>query len=170
MFSEIKPKSCSYGCGAEIYWNTEENTYFKLYSRKKHNCPNRVSYNNNNKKSIIIPPTYAAKPKYYNNNNNYKKFDSSITNNQQIIINKPKMDNSFELLTGSVRDIQQQYEILSDIVRDYNGKVHNSQRDRDPKTCLLDLLVYYEVPEGKREEVKRKFENFSKKQAIATIL
>jgi hypothetical protein len=80
------------------------------------------------------------------------------------------MDNSFELLTGSVRYIQKQYEILSDIVRDYNGKVHNSQRDRDPKTYLLDLLVYYEVPEGKREEVKRKFENFSKNQAIATTL
>ena len=141
MFSEIKPKSCSYGCGAEIYWNIEENTYFELYSRKKHICPNRISYNNNNnKKSIIIPPTYAAKPKYYNNNN-YKKFDSSTTNNQQIITNKPKMDNSFELLTGSVRDIQQQYEILSDIVRDYNGKVHNSQRDRDPKTFITKIDI-----------------------------
>ena len=169
MFSEIKPKSCSYGCGAEIYWNTEENTYFELYSRKKHICPNRISYNNHNKKSIIIPPTYAAKPKYYNNNN-YKKFDSSTTNNQQIITNKPKMDNSFELLTGSITNIQKQYEILSDVVRDYNGKVHSSQRDRDPNTGLMDLLVYYEVPEGKREEVKRKFENFSKKQAIATTL
>jgi hypothetical protein len=38
------------------------------------------------------------------------------------------MENSFELLTGSsVADIQKQYEILSDIVRDYNGKVHGSQ-------------------------------------------
>jgi hypothetical protein len=27
----------------------------------------------------------------------------------------------------------------------------------DPKTGLFDLLVYYEVPEGHREEVKRKF-------------
>jgi hypothetical protein len=35
----------------------------------------------------------------------------------------------------------------------------------DPKTGLLDLLVYYEVPEGKREEVKRKFSN-----SIVTIL
>ena len=29
-----------------------------------------------------------------------------------------------------------------------------------PKLDLIDLLVYYEVPEGKREEVKEKFENF----------
>jgi hypothetical protein len=48
---------------------------------------------------------------------------------------------------------------LSDIVTEYGGKVHGSQRDRDPKTGLIDLLVYYEVPFGQRDEVKRKFEN-----------
>ena len=76
------------------------------------------------------------------------------------------MDNSFELLTGSIQDIQKKYEILSDIVIEYNGKVHGSQRDRDPKTGLIDLLVYYEVPEGKREEVKRKFENHIRNQMV----
>ena len=30
----------------------------------------------------------------------------------------------------------------------------------DPKTGLIDLLVYYEVPFGQREEVKQKFNNF----------
>ncbi len=30
---------------------------------------------------------------------------------------------------------------------EYGGKVHGSQRDRDPKTGLIDLLVYYKVPE-----------------------
>jgi hypothetical protein len=50
---------------------------------------------------------------------------------------------------------------LSDIVIvEYGSKVHGSQRDRDPKTGLLDLLVYYEVPLGQREEVKRKFNDF----------
>ena len=38
-------------------------------------------------------------------------------------------------------------------------------RKRDPKTGLIDLLVYYEVPLGQREEVKRKFSN-----SIVTIL
>lgn len=57
------------------------------------------------------------------------------------------MSNSFELLTGpTVADIKKKYEILSDIVSEYNGNVHGSQRDIDPKTGLLDLLVYYEVP------------------------
>ena len=66
------------------------------------------------------------------------------------------MSNSFELLTGSIHVIQRKYEILSDVVSEYNGKVHGSQRDRDPKTGFIYLLVYYEVPEGKRDEVKRK--------------
>jgi hypothetical protein len=51
--------------------------------------------------------------------------------------------------------------MLSDIViTEHNGKVHGSQRDRDPKTDLLDLLEYYEVPLGQREEVKRKVNDF----------
>ena len=72
------------------------------------------------------------------------------------------MSNSFELLTGPIDTIQKKYEMLSDIVSEHNGKVHGSQRgaDRDPKTGLIDLLVYYEVPLGQREEVKRKFDNF----------
>jgi hypothetical protein len=50
---------------------------------------------------------------------------------------------------------------LSDIViTEHNGKVHGSKRDRDPKTRLLDLVVYYEVHLGQREEVKRKFNDF----------
>jgi hypothetical protein len=70
------------------------------------------------------------------------------------------MSNSLELLQGQISEIQKKYEILSDIVTEYNGKVHGSQRDRDPRTGLIDLLVYYEVPFGNRDEVKRKFENF----------
>ena len=72
---------------------------------------------------------------------------------------KPKMSNSFELLQGSIAEIQKKYETLSDIVTEHNGKVHGSQRDRDPKTGLIDLLVYYEVPFGQRDEVKNKLSN-----------
>jgi hypothetical protein len=36
------------------------------------------------------------------------------------------MANSFELLLESRINIQKKYEVLSDIVRDYNGKVHGS--------------------------------------------
>jgi hypothetical protein len=41
------------------------------------------------------------------------------------------MSNSFELLQGSIAEVQKKYEILSDIVIiEYNDKVHGSQRDR----------------------------------------
>ena len=69
------------------------------------------------------------------------------------------MSNSFELLQGLVADIQRKYEILSDIVSDIGGKVHGSQTDREPKMELINLIVYYEVLEGKREEVKQRFKN-----------
>jgi hypothetical protein len=36
---------------------------------------------------------------------------------------------------------------------------HISQRDRDLKTGLIDFLVFYEVPQGKRDEVKNKLSN-----------
>ena len=67
---------------------------------------------------------------------------------------------------GSITEIQKKYEILSDIVTEFGGKVHGSQRDRDPKTGLIDLLVYYEVPLGQRDEVKQKFNNFPARNNI----
>jgi hypothetical protein len=116
--------------------------------------------NNNNKKpSAINPPTYAMKPKYYNDNK-----ISDLSNNKQQFA-KPKMDNSLELLIGTIQNIQKQYEALSDIVRDLGGKVHGSQRgDRESKSGLIDLMVYYEVPLGQREEVKAKYQNFIRNQ------
>ncbi len=136
----INPKACGYGCGTRIFWDTSESAYLEVFTKKRHSCPNRS-------KSAVTQTTTAtaAKPNYYN------KFSKQP---------KPKMSNSFELLTGPIAEIQKKYEILSDIVSEYNGKVHGSQRDRDPKTGLIDLIVYYEIPEGKREEVKSKFNFF----------
>ena len=48
---------------------------------------------------------------------------------------------------------------LSDIVRDHNGKVHGSQSHIVANS--MSLIVYYEIPEGKREEVKHRFKNSS---------
>jgi hypothetical protein len=119
----INPKPCNYNCGTRIYWKTSENAYLEVFTKTRHICKNRITNNNNVSKSS----TYIPKSNYYN------KFRKQP---------KPKMSNSFELLTGSVSEIQKKYEILSDIVTEYNGKVHGSQRDRDPKTGLIDLLVY----------------------------
>ena len=130
----INSKPCIYNCDTRIYWNASENAYFEVFSQKRHICPHR----SNNSKSATQTTT---KPNYYS---------------KKVGVTKPKMSNSLEFLTGPCNSIQRKYEILSDVVSEYNGKVHGSQRDRDPKTGFIDLLVYYEVPEGKRDEVKRK--------------
>jgi hypothetical protein len=65
------------------------------------------------------------------------------------------MYNSFELLSGPIDSIQKKYEILSDIVTEYNGKVHGSQSHIVAHNSI-SIIIYFEVPEGKREETKNK--------------
>ncbi|HJT84152.1 MAG TPA: hypothetical protein VJ697_06690 [Nitrososphaeraceae archaeon] len=65
------------------------------------------------------------------------------------------MSNSLELLIGPIETVQNKYEILSDIVTKYQGKVHGSQSSVNGSN--ISLIVYYEVPEGKREELKSQF-------------
>ena len=166
----IKPKPCVYGCGIQIYWNDLVNEYWEVFTKKKHICPNRGNKSSGTttttttitKDGGITPPSTAQKPRYFNPSARKRTpFASTFANQQQ---SKPKMSNSFEYLQGSITEIQKKYEILSDIVTEYGGKVHGSQRDRDPKTGLIDLLVYYEVPLGQRDEVKQKFESFVKNE------
>jgi hypothetical protein len=159
----INPKSCVYGCGIQIYWNNSVNEYWEVFTKKKHICPNRGNKSSGTitttltKDGGITPPSTAQNPRYFNPSARKRTpYASTFANQQQ---SKPKMSNSFEYLQGSITEIQKKYEILSDIVTEHSGKVHGSQRDRDPKTGLIDLLVYYEIPLGQREEVKRKFEN-----------
>ena len=57
------------------------------------------------------------------------------------------MSNSFELLQGSIANIQKQYEMLSDIVTEHNGKVHGSQ-SHIVANNNLQLIFYYAIPEG----------------------
>jgi len=134
----IYPKSCTYGCNTQIYWNTATNEYWEVFTKKKHICPNRQQQSKPTT-TTTTPPTRST---YY-----HKK---PCSNTQS----KPKMSNSCELLTGPIQDIQRKYEIVSDIVIvEYNGEVHGSQRERF-KYWPLILLVYYEVPLGPRDEVK----------------
>jgi len=94
----------------------------------------------------------TTKPNYY------KK--SYYTTQQKQQQSKPKMSNSLELLQGSITDVQQRYEILSDIVSEANGKVHGSQ-SHIVTVHVISLIVYYEVPEGQREDVKHTFMQYA---------
>jgi hypothetical protein len=142
----INPRPCVYGCGIQIYWNNLVNEYWEVLTKKRHICPNIVS---NKNKTSITPPSNAPKPYYYNST---KKASFSSANP------KPKMSNSFELLQGPIETIQKKYEVLLDIVSEYNGKVHGSQSHMISNNSM-SLIVYYEVPLGQREEVKAKYQN-----------
>ena len=147
----INPRPCVYNCGIQIYWNASENTYFEVFTKQKHQCPNR----SNNKKSITpkLSSGITSKSNYYN------KFAKQP---------KPKMSNSLELLTGSIDAIQKKYEILSDVVSEYNGKVHGSQSHTvTANNNSILLIVYYEVPEGQRDEVKHKFGEYIRTNLVA---
>jgi hypothetical protein len=141
----INPKPCNYGCGCRIYWSVADNAYFEVFTKQKHICKNRSV----SKPSGILPQGNTNRPFYYN------KFTKQP---------KPKMSNSLELLTDPIDSIQKKYEILSDLVTEFNGKVHGSQSHVNGN--IVSLVVYYEVPEGKRDEVKQRFTNFIKNQLI----
>ena len=137
----INPKPCNYGCGTRIYWDTSSNSYLEVFTKQKHICKNR------NKNNSSYSKTNVAKPNYYN------KFSKQP---------KPKMSNSLELLSGPIETVQKEYEILSDIVTEYNGKVHGSQSHIVDNANSLSLIVYYEVPDGQRDAIKHKFKSYVK--------
>ena len=69
-----------------------------------------------------------------------------------------KTSYSFELLTGlTIVEIQKKHEILTSIIIAANGKIQGSELDRDPTTGNPGMPIYYEVPQGRIIEVKRKF-------------
>ena len=55
---------------------------------------------------------------------------------------------------------------MIDIVTKRGGKIHGSQRDRDPNTGLINLMVYFEVPLENKEEVKRNFNNLVRNHIV----
>lgn len=58
---------------------------------------------------------------------------------------KSKMTNSLELISGPNDLIQKKYEKLSNIVTEYNGKIHGSQSHIVNNANSISLIVYYEV-------------------------
>jgi hypothetical protein len=151
----INPINCVYGCNTRIYWNNLISEYWEVLTKKKHICPKRTS---NNNKSISTIPTNSNNTavkstnynKNYNDGYNYKKSWTPKFNNKQ------PMDNSLEILHGQADTIRKQYEILSDLIKKYNGKTHGSQ-SHILANNFIQIIVYYEVPEVMRDEVKGKF-------------
>ncbi len=152
-------RDCAYGCNTKIYWNTPTGEYWEVATKVKHICPNRSSNRTNN--SVAVPTNDNNTTKsttYYNSNYNKKSWVPKYNNIKQ------PMDNSLEILQGTSADIiRKQYEVLADLIKEYNGKTHGSQ-SHILANNLIQIIVYYEVPEGKREEIKGKFEDIIREE------
>ena len=110
--------------------------------------------------------------RYFQNRNTFARIDLNLISTTRAVENKPhyynrfakqpkpKMSNSLEFLSGSISGVQKKYEILSDIVSTVAGKCHGSQYHVNGN--LISLIVYFEIPEGKREEVKQKYSNYTR--------
>jgi archaellum component FlaC len=166
--ASINSKDCVYGCNTKIYWNTLNKEYVEVTSKKKHICPNRSK--NNNKLEVTASnynKTLSSKPTHYNNNqiNNQVNSNSNSQNYKKSWFPKPNykqpMDNSLEILKGPIDVIRKQYEVLSDLIKEFKGKTHGSQSNILSDNSL-QIIVYYEVPEGTRDEIKRMFEIYAR--------
>ena len=111
----------------------------------------------------IIP---HQSPTYYNNNHRIIIQAKTITiiknhgltqtvNNRWITL--------WKYLQGSSNTIIKKYEALSDLIKEFKGKTHGSQSHNLPNNSL-QIVVYYEVPEGMREELKKMFETYTRNE------
>jgi hypothetical protein len=165
--SNINSKYCVYGCKTKIYWNTLNSEYSEVLTKKKHFCPNRSIYSNKSVDAAAINNNTSSKPtnhknnlqNNYSNKNNYNYKKSWLNPNN----NKQPMDNSVEILQGSADKVTKQYEVLTDLIKEFKGKTHGSQSHNLPNNTL-QIVVYYEVLEGKRDDIKRMFETFTKNE------
>ena len=159
--SNINSKYCVYGCNTKIYWNTLNSEYSEVLTKKKHFCPNRSIYSNKSVDAAAINNNTSSKPTSHKNNltNNYSNknnysYKKSWPNPNN---NKQPMDNSVEILRGSADKVTKQYEVLTDLIKEFKGKTHGSQ-SHSLQNNSLQIVVYYEVPEGKRDEIKSMFQ------------
>ena len=164
--SNINSKYCVYGCNTKIYWNTINNEYSEVITKRKHFCPNRLINSNKPAGTAAIDNNISSKPTFYKNNqmnnpsnkNNYNYKKSWPNSNA-----KQPMDNSVEILQGSADIIIKQYEVLTDLIKEFQGKTHGSQ-SHSLQNNSLQIVIYYEVPEGKRDEIKEIFKTYTRNE------
>ena len=130
----INPRPCVYNCGIQIYWNTSVNEYWEVFTKKKHICPNRTRNTSTNTATTadsgITPPSNSPKPRYYNPSARKRTpYASSFAS-----ASKPKMSNSFELLTGPIDTYKRNtryYQTSCQIIM---------ARSMDPNLILLQII------------------------------
>lgn len=163
--SNINSKYCVYGCNTKIYWDTLNSEYLEVSTKKKHFCPNR-SINSHKPVDTAVNNNTPSKPRYYKNDhmNNYNsKNNYSYKKSWHNSNTKQPMDNSVEILQGSADTIIKQYEVLTDLIKEFKGKTHGSQ-SHNLQNNSLQIVVYYEVPEGMRDKIKGMFKTYTRNE------
>jgi hypothetical protein len=95
----------------------------KYFQKRNNICPNKSNNNSNYNSNSFFNKPNTTKPSYYSNNTLTKKFWT------------PKFkqpDNSLKVLQGSIPEVKRKYEILTDLIKEYNGKTHGSQSHLSP--------------------------------------
>src|SRR5215217_900996 len=138
----LRTKPCIWGCGQKLYWNTTTSQYFEEGTNQRHICPNRNQ--NLVKPSNVITKTSSS-----------SSYSPSAYKRKETIPKEP-VSNSFEYLYGYPKTVREQYNYLSDLITKAGGKVHGSQ-SHVIDNGMLKILIYYEVPIGKREDLHIKY-------------
>ena len=126
-----------------------------MNGRKNIILEQKVVHSKNHKKFLTLLSYFWEKKEIHLIN-----LTSNKTNTFKEVYRILKKDGKGRMfLQGSPDTIKKQYEFLSDIIRDCNGKVHGSQSHISNNSMYL--IVYYEVPEGQRDDVNKKIDNFA---------
>lgn len=130
-------KLCKGGCGSTIYWDDSVKKYKDTLTKQVHICPNWKKPNTNTNTNTSYSGGY--------NRGSYKKEF------------KPKepVECSVVVCTGG-----SEYEKLSDLITEANGRIHGTQHNYDSEEGTYDFIVYFEVPVGKRSELTDRFYNW----------
>jgi hypothetical protein len=76
------------------------------------------------------------------------------------------VDNPLEILQGTSTDtITKQHGVLADLIKEYNDKTWFSIHIL--ANNFIQIIVYYEIPEAKRDEIKEKFDGFVRNKRIS---
>lgn len=149
----INPKPCAYWSSYSNLVNTSAKEHWNFFYKKKHICPNPGQKSETT--TITRLPLTTPKTHYNSLTAITKRILFSSFPSQQL-----KSSNLFELLITSLKaNIQNRMRCSLISLTEHGEIVHGSQKDSDSKTRMIDLLIYYEVPQDQREEVKQKFDN-----------
>ncbi|MFB5599902.1 MAG: hypothetical protein ACE5SW_06720 [Nitrososphaeraceae archaeon] len=170
-------KLCIYGCGIHIYWNKSKKAFYEVDTGNRHICPNskpttkqtRPTYY---KKSLIQSQTEQQKAKMFNSiqilqgrieevTKQYEKLSDIIAE-----IGGKLHGSQSHFTTRFINDKHESSDETTTIPVGKNittGGIITKNTDKDSVKDIqniFQIIVFYEVPEGRRELVRQRFHLF----------